>query len=241
MDTCIPLIRYSVVALALALCASYAEAQSTPDPLPETLRIDANGIDVVRGAFNMSVTDVAIGGANGLSYSRVYSGSGWRGSGLGTVTRLSHTAYKYYVSAGATSERFEITGALANGTFASDEGSGGMLDYDSSTQRFTFTGADGSIMIFDGNLANKIGASTSPVGNQAVMVQTIAPNGAVTDYHYKEEAIGGVTRARLQSITNSFGYQLHYTYAVDTPADTTELNGDWVSCCRFRGRQVKLP
>ena len=105
--------------LVFAACSSGALAQSTPDPLPERLQVDVNGVDLATGRFHLSATDVAIGpaGGGGLSYTRHYSGTGWRSDAYGSIHKNGST---YTVSLGATSEVF--TGA--GGVFTPENESG---------------------------------------------------------------------------------------------------------------------
>lgn len=111
--------RYAVKAGLLtsgALLGMTSGAQAmlgAPDPLPERMAMDANtGTDIASGSFNYTATDVVIGNPEqgGLSFSRTWTGSGWRDNTLGTVTLL---ADQYAVSFGGASERFSLgTGVL---------------------------------------------------------------------------------------------------------------------------------
>lgn len=225
-------IRSLAIASISIPLASAAHAQSTPEPLPANAQVDANGVDLASGQLTLSATDVTIGGVNGLSFARVYSGTGWRASTLGTICTDPGDPSKYIISMGSSSETFTLTGSLGSGTFTSDVGSGATLTYDSVAQEFTYTSTDGTQAIFDADLASKVDPTNA---NEGVLVKTIAPNGAVTDYHYKEATVSSTTRARLQSVTNAFGYQLHMNYADDSPANTTELNGAWLRITKVTG------
>ncbi|NOX95422.1 MAG: hypothetical protein GXP04_10130 [Alphaproteobacteria bacterium] len=226
--------RIAVGLAPAAFFAASAHAQSTPEPLLAQVQGDANGVDLATGALTMSASDVAIGqpGAGGLSYTRVYSGTGWRGKMLGTICTESGDPSKYIVSMVASSETFTLTGSLGTGTFASDINSGASLTYTSANQEFTYTSGDGTAAVFDATLAGKIDPANA---NEGVLVRTTAPNGAVTDYTYNEATVSSTTRARLQSVTNSFGYQMHMNYADDSPANTTELNGNWLRVTKVTG------
>ncbi len=196
-----------------------------PDPLLSRPDMDGNGVDLSVGAYNLSATDVVIGqpGAGGLAYSRSYVGGGWRSSFLGTIRSAGS---KFIVSVNGAAEYF----SYVDGTnFTNDDGTASTLVANGSA--FTYTTGDGTVYSFAKNLKDIVVSSA----DEAILTSVTAPNGAVTTMHYNSATVSSQTRARLQSVTNTYGFQLHLDYADDSPANTTELNGTWLRVAAVTG------
>lgn len=218
----------SMAAMAFMIGASLSQrlAASAPDPLPERLQVDANGVDLTTGRFHMSVTDVSIGqpGAGGLSYTRHYSGSGWRGDAEGSIHRNGST---YTVSLGALSEAFIESG----GVYTPVNASGSTLSLSRSDFTYIYTMANGAVATFDPGLG-RLQGSLAP--NAGILTTFTTPNGEKTTFHYTVDNVSNCAltpcttwvERRLQSITNNFGYQLHFTYAANATGEVG-LNIDW--------------
>lgn len=220
----------SVVVLAAALILAApmtAKAQNIPNPLPERIATDSNGVNLVDGTFSTVSTDVVIGdpAAGGLAYTRTYfvdthKRTGWRPSTLGTI--LISSTGTYNVSINGASDPFTKTGS----TFTSDNGAGATLTYNSSSDIYTYTSANGTVATLDGALGDKIGLLViGSTVSEAVLTKITQPNGASTDFNYKTVTVSGTTEARLQSVTNDYGYMLHFDYARDSnPGSTGDLD-----------------
>jgi len=196
-----------------------------PDPLLSRPDLDGNGVDLSVGAYNLSATDVIIGqpGAGGLAYSRSYVGGGWRSGFLGTIRSAGS---KFIVSVNGAAEYF----SYVDGTnFTNDDGTTSTLIANGSA--FTYTTGDGTVYSFAKSLKDIVVSSA----DEAILTSVTAPNGAVTTMHYNTATVSSQTRARLQSVTNSFGFQLHLDYADNSPANATELNGTWLRVAAVTG------
>ena len=214
----------AAMACMIGLSLPQTLAQSTPDPLPERVQIDGNGVDLTTGRFHMSVTDVSIGqpGAGGLSYTRHFSGTGWRSGAEGSISRSGST---YTVSLGAASEAFTESG----GVYTPVNESGSTLTY--SAFIYTYTMANGAVATFDSQLGQLQGNIAPSAG---ILTSLTAPNGETTTFHYKIANFSNCAltpcttwvERRLQSITNNFGYQLHFSYASNATGEVG-LNIDW--------------
>jgi hypothetical protein len=204
-----------------ALIFSWPIRSQIPAP-PVRQNVDANGVDVLHGSFNSSVTDVSIGpaSAHGLSYTRYWSGSGWRDSMVGTV---SGSGASPVVSVGGTSETFtRITAGTSGWTYTADLVNGATLFREPGGD-YVYTSADGVIVRFMPNGGYTIGQYEY----QLARVRSItSPDGSLLTFTYKTGSYTSGTQivslARLQSVTNNFGYQLKFTYAANT---ITALSG----------------
>ena len=207
----------AAVMLAGAFCAT-AQAQTTPETLPERLQIDGNGVDLATGALTLGGAGVSIGSGEGaLSYQRYYNGRGWS-SNLSYSVTLDNVNNKRHVNLNGQSDVFTYTG----GQFVSDEGSGATLTHN------TYTTAGGVVMTF----------ASSP-GTDALLVSDITyPSGLKTTFHrvsvtvcFPAEPVGcdWSTYSRLQSITNNVGYQLHFSYDANSiiPNEPFESVRQW--------------
>lgn len=196
-----------------ALFAAPVLAQTQPTP-PEHYTLDPRGVDLVNGTFNYVETDVVIGrpGEGGLVHGRAYVNGGWRDLLSGTIAISGST---YTVSLGAISEVFVKSGsaftpASANGSQLTQSGS--ML---------TFTARDGTIAHYSTAYS---GHSSPYQHNSATLQGVVKPNGETVNYFWSgvtvcwgDPEIGnpcGVrsNHIRLQTVTNSAGYQINFLY-----------------------------
>lgn len=223
------LVRKCVGALVLAsalLAYGAASAQSQPVP-PEHYTLDPRGVDLVTGAYIHPVPEVAIGqpGAGGLVHERLFLSGGIRFNQLGTIT-VSGSAYT--VSIGGESEVFIKSGS----TYTPQSNRGATLSQ--AGLGYTFTSASGAVAQFFNYYSNVV----TPYGAGAILLAShTTPSGEVTTVNYqgvaycKERDLEGQcieegAAARMQSVTNNRGYQLHYDYASDDP---NEVIGSWLN------------
>lgn len=220
--------------MALAALPAVSHAQQ-PIP-PEHYTLDARGVDLVTGTFNYGTSEVVIGqpGAGGLAYGRVFLGSGgWRDTLLGTINASGST---YIVSIGSESEVFTKSGS----TYTPVSNNGATLTQ--SGFAYNFTGASGGVASFFAYGSN---IETPYQANVAVLMEYTAPNGEEVNYNYVTvdycalvNPEGGCDQygqmARLQSVTNNFGYQIHYGYASDDP-ESGPFSGGWLTLAGVLG------
>ena len=192
-------------------------------------------MDLVTGRFNYAVTEVVIGqpGQGGLAYGRVFvgQGRGWRDTMVGTINATDNV---YTVSIGSEAEVFFRSGS----TFTPQSDSGSTLTLDGTI--YTFTTSRGAVAILNAGYANVLTAYTA---NVAAMTSYTAPNGEQLTYHFNDVIYcrlpgpdGGCLEtapaARLQSVTNNRGYQIHYRYRTDDPNPAIGL---WLNVERVMG------
>ncbi|MEM9494689.1 MAG: RHS repeat-associated core domain-containing protein [Pseudomonadota bacterium] len=209
--------QYFAKAASAALILSSA-ANAMPEPLPEVIQTDARGVDLASGKLTLSATDVSIGN---LAYARVYVDDAWRPTAIGSISK---DGSYYVVSTNVTSTAFK-------GSFQPVFNDGTKLTHDSGADTYTLRSANGTLAVFDGALADIVDEDI----DEGVMTSVTLPNGEITTYHYKTLTVGTKTRARLQSVTNNLGYQIHLEYAENAPATEAELEGDWLRTVKVTG------
>lgn len=200
-------------AMALALTTpAWAQTQPTP---PEHYTLDPRGVDLVTGRFNYAETDVVIGqpGQGGLVHGRVYVNGGWRDTLSGTI---SVSGAVHTVSLGATSEVFIKSGS----TFTPTSDNGSKLVQ--SGTNLTFTTSDGTVATYSTSYS---GSTSAYQANNAVVQSIQRPNGEVEVYSWNgvsvcmgDPELGCAVwknYVRLQTISNSYGYQINFAYASD--------------------------
>ncbi|MBX9576446.1 MAG: hypothetical protein K2X07_12500 [Caulobacteraceae bacterium] len=221
-----------VAAATGSLWGSTAFAQTAQGAqAPENYAVDGNSIDVIRGTFNHSATDVAIGPQQGgLAYTRTIAGEVRRGNldGLIEVQVVGEVIpgqfiYQYSVSIGSSSSLFQSYAAT---TMDSLEADGATLSYDGTG--YTFTDAAGTVSLFNPALANPLPpyASSPPAGPGGRLTRMTKPNGERWDWYYRSATIGSAIPVhRVQSVTNTLGYQVKFEYAFNgTPTTQAELD-----------------
>ncbi|MEG3085363.1 hypothetical protein U1707_17090 [Sphingomonas sp. PB2P12] len=211
--------------LAGSALSSTAKAQSVTDAVPpERQNLDALYVDRVSGRPFVPHPVLAIGpsGRGGLSvrgtagYASNESDNGGASGGAGTNWGLVIyiSGANYNVGLGQTSERFVKSGSA----FASASNTGATLTQ--SGQGYIYTSADGTIInydvigksTFESLAAARASTITYPTGEKVTLAWTYSRYCTTNDDVCKSRQ----TRVRLQSVTNSSGYQLHYNYAADT-------------------------
>ncbi|MGR4862240.1 RHS repeat-associated core domain-containing protein [Caulobacter sp. LARHSG274] len=210
-----------VVACVATLLSGPVEAQTSIPAPPVFTAIDANGVDLSTGTFNVPQLSAAIGPAQGgLAY--VYGGPGG-GRGLaGTVnskpgTIMGNNVTFYTVSIGGSSAMFvQGSGSTIMGQFMGS--SAQTLTYNSTTGLYTHTAPDGTVAVFSSALA----ASSPNAANAANIISLTRPSGETLTYVYKACGTGC---QRVQSVWNNRGYMLKYEYdATSVISKVTALN-----------------
>ncbi len=248
------LFRAATLACAFLSCfvaqLTTVQAQSLPDPLQVQPQLDGNGVDLATRIITLGgLGGVSIGqaGSGALSFSRVYSNGGWRSTGLGSITNSGST---YTVSLGSSAESFTKSGT----TYTSDQGTGSSLSENQSCVTETITDivetypgefepvvtTQTICTLSSYQYMDKFGTSYSfstsffgaQVGagenNLAILTSVTYPDGERVSYNYVTS--GPIPRnpqgARLQSISNNLGYQIHLDYKRNSAASLSELS-DW--------------
>lgn len=217
------LVSLTALTCALAAQANFARAQAALAPAPPIHSpVDANGVNVTTGTFNLTAHEISIGqvGSGGLEYARSFIGSGWRDNLIGTI---SASGAVYTVSLGGSSESFTLSG----GVYTSNEGKGSTLSFNSGTQKYSYTSSTGDVVVFDKALSETV----PYVADQGQVASVAHPSGETLTYSYKTVSLcvvsgGGcsshVPAIRLQSVTNNLGYQLKLTYSSNVAVNSTD-------------------
>ncbi|MBA3812375.1 MAG: RHS repeat protein, partial [Caulobacteraceae bacterium] len=203
-------------------------------PPPIHSAVDANGVDVVTGAFTVSTRDVSIGpaGAEGLSYVRTFFGAGWTDNLIGSITNADPT---YTVSFGGRSESFTLTG----GVYVPAQGQQSTLTFNAAAKTYTYTTGAGAVVVFSVALGGPYAPPTFATGGRPTSVTW--PDGHKLTYTYQTVSVcmttcpgTMVTASRVQSANNNAGYQLKLTYKSNSPETTADLV-DWTTVTSATG------
>lgn len=214
-----------------ALMATPALAQQQPTP-PEYYTVDAQGVDLVRGTFNHSTVDVAIGppGEGGIVHGRVWTNGGWRDTLAGTIAVSDNI---YTVSFEGVSEVF--TRDPSSGVFSSVANNGSTLAQTGSA--LTFTASDGTVAVYSTAYS---GSTVAYAANNAALVSLQRPNGDRLDYAWEGvtycrlrdldgECTDYANATRLEGVTSNRGFQVNFRYASDAvPEDFGEVTNEWL-------------
>ncbi len=222
-------VRSVLIAIASLIVALPAYAQIQTSIPPSSSTVDARGVDIVSGDYTFETTEVVVGptGAGGLVHGRRYAGDkstyGWRDTLAGTVEiqrDSSSNETGAIVSVGGSSVVFDFAG----GVYTPKVDNGASLTLSANETEYTYTSRFGSKFRFDKSYSDNHFWRV----DGAVIVEVIHPNDAKTTYHHTSATVNTETRYRIQSVSNSYGYQIHFEYANDNPATVAELDGDWM-------------
>jgi YD repeat-containing protein len=217
--------------------ASAAQAQTAQGPqAPEHYTLDANNVDVVEGTFNYSATDVTIGPEQGgLAYSRITAGETQRGSfdGLIEVELAGEVSpgnfiWAYTVSLGGKSAVYQnYTSSSPTATMTSKSEDGSTLTFN-GTNAYTHVDNSGTVRLFSTSYARPPLPTWNPVsGPGGQITQMTRPDGERWTWNYRSEAVGTVATHRIQSVTNTRGFQVKFEYVFNsdptTPAELTSF------------------
>lgn len=214
---------------ALAVVVGQAQAQVSDFTPPPYSAIDANGVDLSSGSFNLSETQVSIGPHDQSGLSRTLIGTGARDNFTATINTstmmIGTTNFNVYtVSIGGGSAVFiQPVGYSSISSYIGSQGQS--LSFDAATGLYTHTGRDGTATVFSQALAQSWPISSA--GGQ--VVSQTRPTGEQLTYAYKSiSGTGGATFFRLQAVTSNRGYMIKYDYTSDVPViDNPTLLSDY--------------
>lgn len=208
-----------VTCLAAAV-SSPAFAQLAPPP-PVRQSVDANGVDLFLGTFNVTGPVLSIGSSSpqGLSYYKINAGSGWSDNLIAVMNIGGST---YTVTFNGVSDSFTLSGS----TYVPTEGNGASLTFD-GTSVYTYTGRDGTIAHFDKTMTGAFPYYAT--GGRVTDI--LRPDGQKLVFSYetlrycsasKPGGMGDICTVhnnayRISTVRNSYGYQAALSYA---PIDT---------------------
>lgn len=197
-------------ALALMLAAGLPQAalaQADPNlpPPPEAQTVDENGVDLMSGSYSFGASEVSVGPKD-HELSRTFAIATMRDNNGGGI----HYSYDagmhliYTVSVGQTAEIFRLSG----GVYYATDGSGSTLTFNASTNKYTYTGRDGSVAVF-----NKGFTTVSASSDVATLISYTRPNGEQLTYYYRSITSYGLTLYFLNAVVSNRGYMLKYDYS----------------------------
>ena len=214
------------IACALALAAPIF-AQTVPDlPPPERVRVDENGVDLARGTFTGTRTDVAIGGEGR--------------SGLALVRRFGYTVnvsswdLGLFVQGSTTTASLRLTSVpftQSASTYTAADGSGATLVKNGSA--WVLTTGDGTVVTYDylthdtGDFNRKARATSILYPSGERITLTWAATSYCTNFSDNCQTGTWIDAVRLQAVSTSMGYQLHYNYARDNQPIGTNQGQAW--------------
>ncbi len=211
------LLLSSILASGFAIPALAQSASGLTPPPPVRRVVDENGVDVIRGTFNVRFPGISVGtDESGLSYQSENMGDGFVSTVRSGIIQSGST---YIITIGGSSDSFTLSG----GVFTATEGNGATLTRSGSD--YTYTSPNGTSVLFRRNLA---GATAYWDAGFARALSVTTPSGAKTTFTYKEMGFcpggmeGGICPSgnkialRLSSVTNSNGYQLKFAYQNNT-------------------------
>lgn len=183
--------------VALYALSSTASAQNGIPRPPVYTMPDERSVDLLTGSLNIKDAQLSIGSnEQGLSFSRYWSGyGGWRHTymiaiSLGDVNGVLHA----YVVAGGATKEFARQGSV----WVPQQQDGSTLT--EATSSYIYIDREGVIYSFE--------KGASGLYLPAIGTQITRPDGAKTFLTYSSIAFD----APLLSVTNSYGYQLKFTY-----------------------------
>lgn len=189
-------------------------------PLPRQ-ELDQNGVNPATGAVIVyqRLLSIGPGGHGGLSYV-LGRGTGTSGSNF-TYVLTGDASTSISLSVGLRSINFTNIG----GTLTPDDGSGVTLTYNGSNQ-YTLTLEDGTVVLFTAfgiyDTYKARGTSiTYPTGEKIALAYNTIEWCTTLD----DQCPSYGHAVRLQSVTSSVGYQLHYTYGRDDILTPLQADG----------------
>lgn len=204
----------SIVGIGMIATATTAIAQSVPPPAVRSV-IDENGVNLLTGHIDVRTPEVSIGqaGHGGLAYSRYFDTevAAWRDDLSGVI---NSNGADFTVTLMGASQKFTVAG----GVFTEVEPQGATLTFNSVSNTYLYTTADGSQATFDKALAG-----TQPTqANEGRITSLLDPSGERLTFTYVNFSGLGFPAQRLQSVNNNLGYQLKFEYESNT-ADASGL------------------
>jgi YD repeat-containing protein len=241
---------YSTLITSALLCGSFlstpARSQVAFDPGPRRYQLDARHVDRVSGTVNFITTDMQLGpaGPGGLTLMSLNGransiaragGTNWENLAITT------SGTTYLVGTGFTTSPFSKSGT----TYTSLNGDGSTLTQSGSV--YTYTDPVGVKTVYDytdhansdSNLVARATSVTFPTGEKNTLVWQTATYCSVNG----DPPCTGVliTRVRLQSVSSSQGYQLHYHYLTSINPPPTVVSGtNWGTLASVFGVNTTL-
>jgi RHS repeat-associated protein len=199
--------------LTITLCALFASTAARAQDIgvpraPVYSMPDERHVDLLNGQLHLTDSELSLGSdTQGIKFFRYWPGyGGWRHNYMMTLDRepAENNTIRAYVSLGQSTEVFYFD----SGNYISDQQIGSELTENSTN--YIYKTRDGVIYYFDKSMA-------VDTGNKVVATQIVNPDGVKTYLTYRRQTSTSPF-VRLQSVQNSFGYQLKFTYTENDPS-----------------------
>jgi RHS repeat-associated protein len=190
----------ATTALSAPAYAQVAGGYAPPvDVPPVHSKVDQFGIDVVTRNIAAQVygsISIGPGGPGSLNY--IVTTSNRAGSDLNSGLDINGSTYSIYIAGSTTS--FTLNGTLGSGTFTNNQANGATLTYNSSSQQYTFTSANGTVFVLG-------------ISGISWPVSLTYPAGEKLTWNYDTST----SPPTLRSVTSNLGYQYRPTYTGTYP------------------------
>jgi YD repeat-containing protein len=218
----------------LLLCALWPNAAALSQSLipqpPERVIVDENNVDVTSGDYSLTRQDLSIGSPEyGLTLASAWSMSGGRDSlsGMLEVSTFGQWNTSKIIKASWGNkawvfENYSLAARAGDGTYlapTSPSGSG-----------YTLTMRDGTVVTYSLLTPGYFHCPNDgiPCYWWYFPTKVVYPNGLVVVPHYRVFLGSIMFQLRIQSVTNSAGYQIKFTYASNTISDDSSTHSPWV-------------
>lgn len=239
----VTLLRAGALSCAL-LATTCLTAPAFAQAEPAHRAIDANGVDLISGTYPFALAEGTIGSGQGtISVERHGTDPGGIGNwqSMYAYQELSGSTVTVTLILGDRSERFVSTGG---GAFVSSQGNGATLTGGNHTD-FTYTAATGLVMTFGAPTDDQYGASnlcshanaaqnfcyslatgrTEPDGTTVAFGWDVHANCATV---FNEDGSLDCSYGwRVDTVTNSFGYAVDFSYVTDSVAFHQNPSANW--------------
>ena len=213
--------RRTAFFLSTIIASGVASSALATAPVAHPVRrvVDGNGVDVIRGTFNVSVPSISVGtdGDNGLAVGGETIGAAYVSILTSGIVVSGST---YIVTIGAKSDSFTQSGS----GFVSTEGNGATLVQ--SGYAFVYTSSDGTQALLTQNVAPgqpyidagfaQLRSVTRPDGNKTTIIYKglkYCPGGEENDGEIGIYCpVGYRTAVRINGISNNLGHVIKFSY-----------------------------
>ncbi len=235
--------RLVILLASTALCSGAALAQSSGNvPPPSRYVTDENGVNMASGAQWGIATDASIGSGEGTLAHQ--AGWGANSGGSSNSLQVYNSGTIWYATVFGQGGRISLTFSKSGTTFTSLGGDGATLVDNGSA--FVLTLANGTVYTY----GNRNTASSDGTTVKARITQIDLPDHSRINMAYQQVTYcsnnldlcqGGtyITKIRLQGVTNSYGYQLHYNYQSNA-ANTNIQGANWDKLTNIRALNMAV-
>ena len=235
--------RLAALLSSTALISTSALAQTSGDVPPPTRYVtDENGVNMANGAQWGVSTEASIGSGEGTLAHQ--AGRGVSSDGTSFDLRIYNVGTTWTATIFGPGGRVSKAFSKSGSTFTSLNGDGSTFA-DNGTD-YILTVADGTIYTY----GNRNHATSDGANVKARITRIDLPDKSRQTLSYQEvtyctnlqdNCAGGtwITKIRLQGVTNTHGYQLHYNYQTNN-ANTPTQGANWDKLTNIRALNMAV-